>query len=75
MAPATSVAHTRIHTGVHYPSDVIAGGLAGAGIGSLVSILTGRATAGSITKTGPARAPLRALPGCRRHHRKQQINE
>jgi len=38
-ALATAVAYTRIHTGVHYPSDVIAGALAGTGIGSLISTL------------------------------------
>lgn len=32
---ATVVAYSRVHTGVHYPGDVIAGALIGAGIGSL----------------------------------------
>lgn len=32
---ATVVAYSRIHTGVHYPGDVIAGTLIGAGVGSL----------------------------------------
>lgn len=33
---ATAVAYSRVHTGVHYPGDVIAGGVVGAGVGSLV---------------------------------------
>jgi undecaprenyl-diphosphatase len=32
---ATTVAYSRVHTGVHYPGDVIAGALIGASIGSL----------------------------------------
>lgn len=32
---ATAVGYSRVHTGVHYPGDVIAGALIGAGIGSL----------------------------------------
>jgi undecaprenyl-diphosphatase len=32
---ATAVAYSRVHTGVHYPGDVMAGALIGAGIGSL----------------------------------------
>jgi undecaprenyl-diphosphatase len=32
---ATVVAYSRVHTGVHYPGDVIAGAVIGAGIGSL----------------------------------------
>jgi membrane-associated phospholipid phosphatase len=39
-ALATAVAYTRLHTGVHYPSDVIVGALLGTAIGSLVSVLT-----------------------------------
>lgn len=42
MALAAAVAYTRIHTGVHYPSDVVAGALAGVGIGSLVSLYADR---------------------------------
>jgi membrane-associated phospholipid phosphatase len=41
-ALATAVAYTRIHTGVHYLSDVLAGALIGTGIGSLSSILAER---------------------------------
>ena len=32
---ATTVAYSRVHTGVHYPGDVIVGGLIGAGAGTL----------------------------------------
>jgi undecaprenyl-diphosphatase len=36
-ALATAVAYSRVHTGVHYPSDTIAGALLGAGTGQLVA--------------------------------------
>lgn len=44
---ATAVGYSRVHTGVHYPGDVIAGAVIGAGIGTLVRHLARRA--------GPAR--------------------
>jgi undecaprenyl-diphosphatase len=39
---ASLVAYARIHTGVHYPSDVLAGALTGAMCGSLVRRIAGR---------------------------------
>lgn len=33
---ASVVAYSRVHTGVHYPGDVIAGAVVGAGVGTLV---------------------------------------
>jgi undecaprenyl-diphosphatase len=39
---ASLVAYARVHTGVHYPSDVVAGALAGAMCGSMVRRLAGR---------------------------------
>ena len=39
---ATTVAYSRVHTGVHYPGDVVAGAVIGAGIGSLVMHLARR---------------------------------
>lgn len=40
---ATTVGYSRVHTGVHYPGDVIAGAMIGAGIGSLMRHLARRA--------------------------------
>ena len=40
---ATTVAYSRVHTGVHYPGDVVAGAVVGAGIGSLAHHLARRA--------------------------------
>lgn len=41
---ATTVAYSRVHTGVHYPGDVIAGAVIGAGIGSFARHLAQRGT-------------------------------
>src|SRR6266568_5808786 len=43
---AGSVAYSRVHTGVHYPGDTIAGALIGAGAGQAVSSLFDRAVSG-----------------------------
>ena len=40
---AASVAYSRVHTGVHYPGDTIAGAVIGAGTGQAVSSLADRA--------------------------------
>ncbi len=42
---AGAVAYSRVHTGVHYPGDTIAGALIGAGTGQAVSSLFDRAVA------------------------------
>jgi membrane-associated phospholipid phosphatase len=42
---AGSVAYSRVHTGVHYPGDTVAGALIGAGAGQAVSSIFDRATA------------------------------
>ena len=46
---ATAVAYSRVHTGVHYPSDVVAGALIGA--------TTGQAVAGLVDRLPSARIP------------------
>jgi undecaprenyl-diphosphatase len=40
---AGGVAYSRVHTGVHYPGDAVAGALIGAGVGQAVSTLFNRA--------------------------------
>ena len=39
---ATTVAYSRVHTGVHYPGDVVIGALLGAGIGTATRLLAHR---------------------------------
>ena len=40
---ATTVAYSRVHTGVHYPGDVVIGALIGAGIGTATRLVARRA--------------------------------
>jgi membrane-associated phospholipid phosphatase len=40
---ASTVAYSRVHTGVHYPGDVVAGAVIGAGVGSTTRHLAERA--------------------------------
>jgi undecaprenyl-diphosphatase len=42
---AGGVAYSRVHTGVHYPGDTVAGALIGAGVGQAVSSVFDRAVA------------------------------
>jgi undecaprenyl-diphosphatase len=44
---ATTVAYSRVHTGVHYPGDVIVGGLIGAGMGTATRLVAHRVGARS----------------------------
>jgi undecaprenyl-diphosphatase len=44
---AAAVAYSRVHTGVHYPGDVV--------VGSLVGASAGQAVAGLIDRLSPAR--------------------
>jgi undecaprenyl-diphosphatase len=39
---AAAVAYSRVHTGVHYPGDVVIGSLIGGGIGSTVTVVSRR---------------------------------
>lgn len=54
---AGGVAYSRVHTGVHYPGDTVAGALIGAGTGQAVSSIFDRTV---------ARRQSRALPQTRR---------
>jgi len=40
FALATVVGYSRVHTGVHDPTDVVAGGILGAGIGAAMRTTT-----------------------------------
>jgi membrane-associated phospholipid phosphatase len=52
---AAAVAYSRVHTGVHYPGDVVIGALVGAG--------TGQAVGGTVDRLASARrAPPRLVP-------------
>ena len=52
---AAAVAYSRVHTGVHYPGDAVAGALIGAS--------TGQAVAGLMDRLPPTRRPSRSSPG------------
>ena len=53
-ALATLVAYSRVHTGVHYPGDVVAGAVIGAATGHVVARAVDRFAAGG---DGPPAAP------------------
>jgi membrane-associated phospholipid phosphatase len=52
---AAAVAYSRVHTGVHYPGDAVAGALVGEG--------TGQAVAGLLDRLPPARRSSRSARG------------
>jgi membrane-associated phospholipid phosphatase len=52
---ATAVAYSRVHTGVHYPGDIVVGSLIGEG--------TGQAVAGLMDRLAPARRPAQSGRG------------
>ncbi len=64
---AGGVAYSRVHTGVHYPGDTVAGALIGAGAGQAVSSLFDRALAGQ--EATPHRRRPAAGPAASRPHR------
>ncbi|GAA2747538.1 hypothetical protein GCM10009868_37430 [Terrabacter aerolatus] len=53
---ATAVAYSRVHTGVHYPGDVMAGALIGAGMGSLTQHLARRVLPAGVDRRSVAGA-------------------
>ena len=55
---SATVAYSRVHTGVHYPGDVVVGSLIGEGIG--------QAVAGLMDQLSPARQPSRSGRGKKR---------
>ena len=50
---AAVVAYSRVHTGVHYPGDVIAGSLVGGGIAPIAVTLLRRHGAGRSARGAP----------------------
>ena len=52
---AATVAYSRVHTGVHYPGDIVVGSLIGEG--------TGQAVAGLMDRLSPPRRPSRSGRG------------
>ena len=52
---AAAVAYSRVHTGVHYPGDIVVGALIGEG--------TGQAVAGRMDRLPPTRRPARSGRG------------
>jgi membrane-associated phospholipid phosphatase len=57
---AAAVAYSRVHTGVHYPGDVVAGALIGEGTGQAVAALMDRLSARKPSRSG--RDEQRELP-------------
>jgi undecaprenyl-diphosphatase len=51
---AAAVAYSRVHTGVHYPGDAVAGALIGAATGQTVSTAIDRTLAGRRSATSPS---------------------
>lgn len=49
---AGAVAYSRVHTGVHYPGDAVAGSIVGAGIGGIVAVASRRLASCSYTERG-----------------------
>jgi len=50
---ATVVAYSRVHTGVHYPGDVVAGAVIGAGVGTIARHLAGDSRTVGPSRPGP----------------------
>jgi membrane-associated phospholipid phosphatase len=49
---ATAVAESRVHSGVHYPGDVVAGALIGMTAGEVVATVVDRATRAAVARRG-----------------------
>lgn len=54
---AGGVAYSRVHTGVHYPGDTVAGALIGAGTGQAVNSVFDRAVSLRSARRRPSRGP------------------
>ena len=54
---AAAVAYSRVHTGVHYPGDIVVGSLIGEGTGQAVASLMDRLPPGSASSRGTRSAP------------------
>jgi membrane-associated phospholipid phosphatase len=48
---AVAVAYSRVHTGVHYPGDVVVGSIVGAGTGAMVAAVFDRSSRVSRRRT------------------------
>jgi len=53
---AGAVAYSRVHTGVHYPGDVVVGSLIGAGVGDMTATVGRWLTRRSVRSGGPGRS-------------------
>jgi membrane-associated phospholipid phosphatase len=54
---AAAVAYSRVHTGVHYPGDVVIGSVAGAGTAAMVAAVADRAARARAGAGAPRRLP------------------
>jgi undecaprenyl-diphosphatase len=60
---AAGIAWSRVYVGVHYPSDVLLGGMLGLGVGGLTVALVPRVRALRRPGAGPPRSPRAQPPG------------
>jgi len=66
---AGAVAYSRVHTGVHYPGDIVAGSIIGAGIAQTVSGLTVNRLTGRVLRAARP-GTTTPLPGARPRQRR-----
>jgi membrane-associated phospholipid phosphatase len=60
---AGGVAYSRVHTGVHYPADVVIGSILGAGTAAMTAAACDRIASRAAGRLGPGPCPRSARRG------------